>query len=338
MFLDGKIALKDGSKVSSAAYPIIIITIFLLLSVGVGATVHLEDTVIVMQDVNWSFIDNEKNFSKVVIYNERVQFDETNISVSADPRVEGTVINFSRNYKEFNLTAQSQGQNVSVVLGNLTPQKAYKIEISSEEDYLETTANSSGYIKFSYNDLREEQKFKVELFELRSADWYTIEMKYSIESNTEDKIVIDNTENPSEGNYSSSSLDFGYISSEYDGILAGIVNHGGYFNVTFANHTSNYTFKIRQPSGDSEILIPFTEGDYKNLESRESLIKSGSLLNYPNPCISYTLSGEKTVKVILNYQDILLRVFTGNLAPGSHTLYVTKAGEEGKKAEVEVKR
>lgn len=167
---------------------------------------------------------------------------------------------------------------------------------------------------------------------------FTVSINYSIDSPSEDSIVLDGDLNPSEGSYTSDELSLGYIASQSNEVLSGLVASRDYNEINFLNLTETYNFRINQETEDSFILFPFTSGKYEDIESRWSEIRSGGLFDYVNPSISYPLDEEKNVRIILNYENIILNCFAGSIFPGTHSLTVRKTGLENGKPEIEVRR
>ena len=144
-------------------------------------------------------------------------------------------------------------------------------------------------------------------------DNVTLSMEWNL-SEAEDDIEEFHVNKSSDNYYYTTSVG----KTDEKTLTSGLVNFGNFLSMeeTYEGFktTSNITQSLTEDSDTGYFLVPFFEGDSYNIEDKRNVIGSGfyqdsNFLDYSNPGFGNTLTEEKIIYSILNYErdDIDLR-------------------------------
>lgn len=130
-----------------------------------------------------------------------------------------------------------------------------------------------------------------------------------------------------------------YISSYINGIVYGLVfAYQQPLYIMTLPFTGGHTIRMAADSGNSNVLLAFTQGSWDVIEERMPLIEAGNFFGYMYPSFSYGLGKDNDVKILLDYGEAY-DVDSGLiLNPGSHSLSVEHMGTQDGKQVIRIRR
>ena len=75
-------------------------------------------------------------------------------------------------------------------------------------------------------------------------------------------------------------------------------------SVSVRQNATHHFLALNQTISNSLVFLAFTRGNYQAIERRMPLIRDGSFLTYPLPTFAFSLGGEPSIKIAIDYNDL----------------------------------
>jgi hypothetical protein len=161
------------------------------------------------------------------------------------------------------------------------------------------------------------------------------------------KLTINNTANtvyvPGVGEQASSGISGEYTNpphfylASYSGnFLNGLVAKNGQ-KLSVGGDASSHYLQVDQNLTGSRMYLTATQGDWKAIDSRISLIEGGNFLSQISPSFAFPLGGLYPIRLLLKYPNIDLQ---GDfiLGKGQHRLVIENKGLSAGKPVIEIRK
>ena len=179
--------------------------------------------------------------------------------------------------------------------------------------------------------------FLIVAVSLPSTSAYTLNVKLTI-NNTANTVYI-----PGVGEQASSGISgqyteppHFYLASHSGNFLNGLASKNGE-RLTVGSDADSHFLQIDQNLTNSRIYLTATQGDWRTIDSRISLIEAGNFLSQISPSFAFPLGGLYPIELLLKYQNIDLQ---GDfiLGKGQHRLVIENKGLSAGRPVIEIKR